>query len=62
MSWRCTAKPGKSRAGKYFHKHMFTLDWDRQIIRCPASQDMPFVPGGIVHFPEEVCAQCPLRT
>lgn len=22
---------------------------------------MPFVPGGIVHFPEEVCDQCSLR-
>ncbi len=23
---------------------------------------MPFVPGGIVHFPKQVCAQCPLKT
>ncbi len=23
---------------------------------------MPFVPGGIVHFPKETCAQCPLHT
>ena len=22
---------------------------------------MPFVPGGIVHFPKEVCARCPLQ-
>jgi hypothetical protein len=39
----------------------FTLDWERQIIRCPAEQEMPFVPGGVVHFPKETCAQCPLK-
>jgi len=55
----CKAWP--VRTGKYFHKHMFTLDWERQIIRCPASQEMPFVPGGIVHFPTDICAQCSLR-
>jgi len=22
---------------------------------------MPFQPGGIVHFPNETCAQCPLK-
>ena len=22
---------------------------------------MPFVPGGVVHFPKEICAQCPLK-
>jgi uncharacterized protein (UPF0179 family) len=22
---------------------------------------MPFVPGGIVHFPKDTCAQCPLK-
>jgi transposase len=22
---------------------------------------MPFVPGGIVHFPKEACEQCPLK-
>jgi hypothetical protein len=47
--------------GKRFHKQMFTLDWDRQTIRCPASQEVPFVPGGMVHFPKETCAQCPLK-
>lgn len=40
---------------------MFTLDWDQQIIRCPAEQEMSFVPGGVVHFPKETCAQCPLK-
>ena len=38
-----------------------SLDWEQQLIRCPASQEMPFVLGGIVHFPKEVCAQCPLQ-
>lgn len=23
---------------------------------------MPFVPGGIVHFPQEICTQCLLKT
>jgi len=55
----CKAWP--VREGKRFHKQMFTLDWDRQIIRCPAEQEMPFAPGGVVHFPKEVCAQCPLK-
>ena len=47
--------------GKRFSKQAFTLDWDRQIIRCPAEQEMPFVPGGVVHFPGDICAQCPLK-
>jgi hypothetical protein len=56
----CKAWP--VREGKRFSKQAFSLDWDRLIIRCPAGQDLPFVLGGIVHFPEEVCAQCLLRT
>ena len=55
----CKAWP--VREGKQFHKQTFTLDWERQIIRCPAEQDMPFVPGAVVHFPKEVCATCPLK-
>jgi Transposase DDE domain len=55
----CKAWP--VRKGTYYHKHMFTLDWERQAIRCPASQEMPFVPGGIVHFPTDVCAKSSLR-
>jgi Transposase domain (DUF772) len=42
----CKAWP--IRDGKRFHKQAFTLDWERQTIRCPAAQEMPFVPGGIV--------------
>ena len=55
----CKAWP--VREGKHFHKQAFTLDWDRQIIRCPAEQEMPFQPGGVVHFPQETCTQCPLK-
>jgi transposase len=55
----CKAWP--VRISKHFSKQTFTLDWERQIIRCPASQEMPFVPGGVVHFPKETCAQCPLK-
>jgi hypothetical protein len=55
----CKAWP--IRESKRFHKQAFTLDWERQIIRCPAEQEMSFVPGGVVHFPKEICAQCPLK-
>ncbi len=55
----CKAWP--VRQGTHFHKQAFALDWERQIIRCPAAQEMPFVPGGVVHFPKEICAQCPLK-
>ncbi len=55
----CKAWP--VREGKYFHKQAFTLDWDRQTIRCPAQQEMPLQPGGIVHLPKETGAQCPLK-
>jgi Transposase DDE domain len=55
----CKAWP--VRSGKYFHKQAFTLDWERHLIQCPAGQEMPFQPGGIVHFPEEICSQCPLK-
>jgi hypothetical protein len=55
----CKAWP--VREGKRFSKQAFILDWERQVIRCPAEQEMPFVPGGIVHFPQDTCAQCPLK-
>jgi len=55
----CKAWP--VRMSKYFHKQAFALDWEQQIIRCPAQQEMPFVPGGIVHFPKGTCAQCPSK-
>lgn len=55
----CKAWP--VRTGKCFHKQAFVLDWDQQVIRYPAQQEMPFVPGGVVHFPKDTCAQCPLK-
>jgi hypothetical protein len=55
----CKAWP--VRESKRFAKQTFTLDWERQMIRCPNAQEMPFVPGGVVHFPKETCAQCPLK-
>ncbi len=55
----CKAWP--VRQGPHFHKQAFALDWQRQLIRCPAAQEMPFVPGGVVHFPKETCAKCPLK-
>ena len=44
-----------------FAKSDFTLDWEHQRLVCPAGQQMPFVPGGKVQFPAQVCAACPLR-
>src|SRR6266568_2141340 len=38
-----------------------SADWERQIICCPASLEMPFTPGGVVHFPKKSCVQCPLQ-
>jgi hypothetical protein len=55
----CKAWP--VRQSEQFSKQAFHLDWERNIIRCPAEQEMPFLPGGIVHFPQERCAVCPLR-
>ena len=55
----CRAWP--VRNGERFPKTAFTLDWERGVIRCPNAVALPFVPGGTVHFPEEVCAACPLR-
>jgi IS5 family transposase len=55
----CKAWP--VRESKRFSKQAFVLDWERQLIRCPAEQEMPFVPGGVVHFPKDTCSQCPLQ-
>jgi IS5 family transposase len=55
----CKAWP--VRESKRFSKQAFVLDWERQIIQCPAEQEMPFVPGGVVHFPQDTCAKCPLQ-
>ncbi len=55
----CKAWP--VREGKHFSKQAFALDWQPQIIRCPAHQEMPFMPGGVVHFPKQTCAHCALH-
>jgi hypothetical protein len=55
----CKAWP--VRNGSRFPKTAFELDWERQLLRCPNQQEMPFVPGGVVQFPAELCQACPLR-
>ncbi len=55
----CKAWPVRTRTR--FHKQAFALDWEQQLIRCPASHEMPFVPGGVVHVPEDTCAKCSLK-
>ena len=59
MDIYCKAWP--VRASKYFHKQAFVLDWQQQLIHCPAGVSLSFVPGGTVHFPKDTCARCPLR-
>jgi transposase len=55
----CKAWP--VRNGDRFPKTAFHLDWQHQVLRCPAGIEMPFTPGGMVHFPAATCAACPLR-
>jgi IS5 family transposase len=55
----CKAWP--VRESKHFSKQAFTLDWERQIIRCPAKYEISFVLGSTVHFPKDICTQCPLK-
>jgi hypothetical protein len=55
----CKAFP--VRNGGRFAKPSFTLDFDQGLLTCPNQVTMPFVPGGKVQFPAEVCAACPLR-
>lgn len=47
--------------GEHFPKTAFSLDWERNLLRCPAGVRMPFEPGGVVRFPKATCAACPLR-
>jgi len=55
----CKAWP--VRNGTRFTKTAFQLDWERQVLHCPNHQEMPFVPGAVVHFPAQTCAACPLH-
>jgi hypothetical protein len=56
----CKAFP--VRNGPRFAKPAFALDFDQGLLTCPNSVTMPFIPGGKVQFPAQVCAACPLRT
>ncbi len=55
----CKAWP--VRSGPYIAKTAFTLDWERGLLCCPQGHEMPFTPGGTVHFPAQTCAACPLH-
>jgi len=55
----CRAWPVQQ--GAYYSKAAFHLDWEQGLLRCPGGHQMPFAPGGTVHFPAAVCAACPLR-
>jgi transposase len=47
--------------GPYLPKTAFHRDWARGVIQCPQHVEVPFTPGGVVQFPAQVCAACPLR-
>jgi transposase len=47
--------------GPHLSKTAFHLDWERGVIVCPQQVEVPFTPGGVVHFPAQICAVCPLR-
>lgn len=55
----CKAWP--VRNGDRFPKTAFRLDWEQQVICCPNNVQLPFEPGGTVHFPADVCAVCAKR-
>ena len=56
----CKAWPVKNSG--LFDKNSFFLDWDTHLIRCPNQVSIPFEPGKTVHFPQNECAICPLRS
>jgi hypothetical protein len=49
------------RESTRFSPPSFLLDWEHQTIRCPAGQETPVVPGGVIHFPCQAGAQCPWK-
>ena len=59
--WQVYCKAGPVRESQHFSKQAFTLAWQRQTIRCPAGQELPFEPGGVLHFPKETSSCCPLQ-
>ncbi len=56
----CKAWP--VRNGHRFSKTDFVLDWSQSLIRCPNQVTIPFHPGKVVHFPQQDCALCPLKS
>src|SRR5574341_303349 len=56
----CKAWP--VRAGAFFPKTAFTVDWERETLRCPQGVEMSCQAGKTVHFPAETCAVCPQRS
>jgi len=55
-------KAWKVRNGIFFDKTAFVLDWENNLIRCPNGVSLPFHEGTVVHFPQEQCQTCPLRS
>lgn len=56
---RCKAWP--VRSGPLFDKTAFTIDWEREVLTCPNQIEMPVKLGGVVQFPAQTCAECPLN-
>ena len=56
MAWRVRNTGGR------FAEDQFALDFVAGQLTCPAEVTMPFEPGRTVHFPEDTCAACTLRT
>jgi len=56
----CKAWRARNATGLY-PKRAFELDWERGLLRCPAGITMAFETGGVVRFPKQACAPCPLR-
>lgn len=55
----CKAWP--VQADPFFPKTAFTIDWERELLRCPQGVEMSCQPGQTVHFPTKTCAACPQR-
>ena len=56
----CKAWP--VRAGAFFPKTAFVVDWERERLRCPQGVEMSCQAGKTVHFPTATCAACPQRS
>lgn len=50
----CKAWP--ARAGAFFPKTAFLMDWEREVLRCPQGIEMSCQPGKTVRFPAKSCA------